>query len=285
VGAEGRRLLQEQSRNVNSVNPSFGNISYFPSGLTSNYQSLQLKFQRSMAHGVQALGSYTYAHSGDYGSTDPRFPLKYGNSDLDVRHNVETAVSWDPPNPSKSGMAQLFFAHWGIDGRLMARTGFPITLLGNLFSDPVTGSKYYSGVDLVPNRPLYLPNSQYPGGRILNGGPNTSSPAFSLPNGSAQGDAPRNFIRGFNAMQINLAARREIHLRENLSLQLRTEVFNVTNHPNFGYVDPFLTDALFGQATKMLNQSFGSTGALNSSWPFDAKPYLLLQDSWMVSLT
>ena len=262
VGAEGRRLLQEQSRNVNSVNPSFGNISYFPSGLTSNYQSLQLKFQRSMAHGVQALGSYTYAHSGDYGSTDPRFPLKYGNSDLDVRHNVETAVSWDLPNPSKSGMSRLLFAHWGMDGRLMARTGFPITLLGNLFSDPVTGSKYYSGVDVVPNRPLYLPNSQYPGGRILNGGPNTSSPAFSLPDGSAQGDAPRNFIRSFNAVQVNLAARREIHLGESLILQLRTEVFNVTNHPNFGYVDPFLTDALFGQATKMLNQSFGSTGAL-----------------------
>jgi Carboxypeptidase regulatory-like domain/TonB dependent receptor len=262
VGADGRRLLQEQSRNVNSVNPSFGNISYFPSGLTSNYQSLQLKFQRSMAHGVQALGSYTYAHSGDYGSTDPRFPLKYGNSDLDVRHNVETAVSWDLPNPSKSGMARLLFAHWGMDGRLMARTGFPITLLGNLFSDPVTGSKYYSGVNLIPNRPLYLPNPQYPGGRVLNGGPNTSSPAFSLPDGSAQGDAARNFIRGFNAVQVNLAARREIHLRESLSLQLRTEVFNVTNRPNFGYVDPFFTDALFGQATKMLNQSFGSTGAL-----------------------
>ena len=208
------------------------------------------------------MDSYTYAHSGDYGSTDSRFPLKYGNSDLDVRHNAETAVSWDLPNPSKSGVKRLFFAHWGIDGRLMARTGFPITLLGNLFSDPVTGSKYYSGVDVVPNRPLYLPNSQYPGGRILNGGPNTSSPAFSLPDGSAQGDAPRNFIRGFNAVQVNLAARREIHLKESLNLQLRTELFNVTNHPNFGYIDPHLTNALFGQATKMLNQSFGSTGAL-----------------------
>jgi hypothetical protein len=262
VGADGRRLLQEQRRNISLLNPNFGDISYFPGGLTSSYQSLQLKFQRSIARGVQALGSYTYAHAFDYGSTDPVYSLRYGNSDVDVRHNVEGAVSWDLPKPATNFIAQRIFGHWGVDARLMARTGFPIALFGNLFSDPITGSRYYSSVDLIPNRPLYLPASQYPGRRILNGGLSAANPAFRLPVGNDQGDAPRNFIRGFNAVQVNFAARREIHLHEGLNLQVRGEVFNITNHPNFGYVDSYITNALFGKATRMLNQSFGSTGAL-----------------------
>ena len=49
VGAAGRRLLQEQRRNVSRLNAEFGDVSYFPSGLTSSFQSLQTKFQRSLS--------------------------------------------------------------------------------------------------------------------------------------------------------------------------------------------------------------------------------------------
>ncbi len=97
---------------------------------------------------------------------------------------------------------------------------------------------------------------------MFNGGPNTTNPAFTLPHGTGQGDAPRNFVRGFNAVQVNVAVRREIHLHDALNLQFSAETFNLSDHPNFGYIDPSLPDALFGQATKMLNQSFGSTGSL-----------------------
>ncbi len=34
------------------------------------------------------------------------------------------------------------------------------------------------------------------------------------------------------------------------------------NLPNQGYIDPSLTDAQFGQATLLVNQSFGSAGSL-----------------------
>jgi hypothetical protein len=61
---------------------------------------------------------------------------------------------------------------------------------------------------------------------------------------------------------MNIAARREMHLYDRSSLEFRAEMFNVLNHPNFGYIDPNLGDLLFGQSTKMLNQSFGGSGAL-----------------------
>jgi hypothetical protein len=262
VGANGRRLMQEQRRDINTVNPAFGDVTYFPSGLTCSYHALQVKLQRSISRGAQALVSYTWAHSLDYGSTDPAYPLERSNADLDVRHNLEAAVSWDIPKPDANRLTRSILGGWGVDGRLMARTSFPVTLLGNLLSDSVTGQRYFSSVDLIPDRPLYLREPQYPGSRIFNGGSNVPNPAFSLPNGTDYGDAPRNLLRGFDAVQVNAALRRDIHLYSDLNLQFRVETYNILNHPNFGYIDPSLTDQLFGQATKMLNQSFGSTGAL-----------------------
>ena len=76
-----------------------------------------------------------------------------------------------------------------------------------------------------------------------------------------EGDAPRNFVRGFGEAQLNLAARREIHLHDPFVLQFRAEAFNLLNHPNFGYVDPTYTDATFGQATQMLNSSLGTVAS------------------------
>ncbi len=262
LGAHGDQLLQEQRRDVSSLNHSFGDVSFFPNGVTSNYQALQVKLQRSISRGIQALSSYTWAHSLDYGSTDPLYPLTHGNSDLDVRHNLEAAISWDLPKPGNSPFFKYVLGSWGVDGRLIARTAFPVTLFGNLFSDPETGDRYYNGVNLIPNRPLYLYGAEYAGGRILNGGPDAINPAFSLPDGTSQGNAPRNFVRGFNAVQANIALRREMPIYGRFSTQFQAEAFNVLNHPNFGYIDPSLSHALFGQATKMLNQSFGPEGSL-----------------------
>jgi Carboxypeptidase regulatory-like domain/TonB-dependent Receptor Plug Domain/TonB dependent receptor len=262
VGASGQRLLEEQRRNVNQANPNFGDITFYPAGLTSSYQAMQLKFQRSLVQGVQTLVSYTWAHALDYGSTDPAFPLIHGNSDLDVRHNVEAAVSWDVPRPSGSYRKRNLLGGWRIDGRVLARAGFPVDLGGNFFLDPITGNTYTGGVDLSPNTPLYLHGSGFPGGRIFNGGINASNPAFTLPQGDAQGNAPRNLVRGFSAWQGNAGVRRAFQFHDSLNFQIGAEMFNVTNHPNFGYIDPYVPDLLFGQPTKLLNQSFGPTGSV-----------------------
>ena len=93
------------------------------------------------------------------------------------------------------------------------------------------------------------------GGRALN------PAAFAFPTGTNPGNAPRNCARGFGESQVNFSARREFALSEKARLQFRAEAFNVFNHPNFGYVDPFLTDATFGQALQTLNQSLGTVAS------------------------
>ena len=199
----------------------------------------------------------------DYGTTDPIYPLVRGNSNLDVRQNVEAAASWSsPPAQHRFLSLKRLSEGWGLDGRLIARTGFPVNLLGNFSFDPVTGRPEYSGVDLIPGRPLYVHGSQYPGRRIFNGGLNAVDPALALPDAPAPGDAPRNLLRGFPEVQGNFGIRQTYQLRERLSMQLKIEAFNVFNHPNFGYIDPSFSDLLFGRSSKMLDQSFGNAGAL-----------------------
>jgi hypothetical protein len=252
VGANGRRLLREQDYYVSSLNPNFDFVAYTDNGVTSNYQALQFNFQRIVTRGVQALASYTWSHSIDFGSTYAALPLTRGDSDFDLRDNFVGGVSWELPTINSGKRGGLLANGWGIDGRFSARTAYPITLQGNFITDPATGSGYYGNVNLIANEPVYLYGHQYPGGRAVN------SAAFSLPGGTGLGNAPRNFVRGFGAAQANLALRREFRLHDYLRIQARAEAFNLANHPNFGYVDPYFTDATFGQATKMLNQSLGT---------------------------
>jgi hypothetical protein len=104
--------------------------------------------------------------------------LTRANSDLDVRQNLQAALSWTDRKRSANWATRNLLGGWGVDGRVNARSAFPVTPLGNLFSDPATGNRYYSGVDMIAGRPVYLYGSTYPGGRMFNGGPDADNPAF-----------------------------------------------------------------------------------------------------------
>jgi hypothetical protein len=252
VGSNGRRLLGEQELSLTSFNPNFGTAEYFPNAITSNYQALQAQFQRTVARGIQALASYTWSHSIDFGSSAFELPLQRGNSDFDVRNNLQGGLSWDLPHVAEQSLAAEILNDWGLDARLNVRSAFPVTLDGNEIVDPATGSISFGELNRVAGQPIYVYGNQYPGGKAIN------PDAFSLPATGISGDAPRNFVRGFGATQLNLAVRREFHLHNDLALQFRAEAFNILNHPIFGLIDPTYTDLTFGQALETLNSSLGT---------------------------
>lgn len=255
LGANGRRLLQDKEVNAGSFNPNFGIVSYYSNGLTSDYNALQVRFQRRLSRGLQVLGSYTWAHSIDYGSQDAALPYIRGNSDFDVRQNVSSALSYAPPEAFHNSFARFLLNHWAVDDRFTARTGFPVVLNGQGLTDPATGQLYNGGLNVVPGEPTYIYGSAFPGGRSIN------PAAFSEPTPGTFGNAPRNFVRGFGAWQMDLAVRREFPISERLKLQFRAEAFNVFNHPNFGSINSFYCPpgpfCTFGQATASLAQSLG----------------------------
>jgi len=251
VGSHAGRLLQENEVHVTPLNPDFTYVVFYQNGSTADYDALQVQFRRRISHGLMVLASYTFGHSIDYGSTSLTLPYIRGNSNFDVRHNFSSAFSYDLPNVFKGGVARAVLRDWGIDGRIAARTGFPVTLNGTSAFDVATGQRFYRGLDLNPGQPLYLYGAHFPGGREINPG------AFAEPGPGQIGDAPRNFVRGFGASQMDLAVRREFPIYERLKLQFRAEAFNLFNHPNFGFINPNFGEATFGQATSTLNSSLG----------------------------
>src|SRR5262249_34829238 len=68
VGAIGRDLLRVT--NLSSPNADFDFVSVTDNSATSDYHALQLKFDRRFSRGLQAMASYTFAHSVDDASTD-----------------------------------------------------------------------------------------------------------------------------------------------------------------------------------------------------------------------
>jgi hypothetical protein len=256
VGAVGRRLLSLTSFNVAKLNPDFTYVTMYRTGLTSDYHAFQAQFQRSLSHGLQALASYTWSHSIDYGSLTNTLPSRRGDSDFDLRQNFNTAVTYQLPGRYTNPVARALLQHWGLDGRFTLRSGFPVSLNGTSQIDPSTGQSFNPGLDLVPGVPVYVDNPNVAGGRLIN------PAAFKAPAGSLNGTAPRNFARGFGATQLDVVLRREFQIAERFRLQFRAEAFNVANHPNFGRVNPTLGNPLFGQAISMLNSSLGGQSSL-----------------------
>ena len=260
IGNNGRRLLEFNQITVRPFNPAFSTIIFVQNGLTSDYDALQVQFQRRLAAGLQALVSYSWGHAIDYGSQNTSLPSVRGNSEFDIRHNFSGALTYDLPNAFHSRFARVVLHHWSLDDRFVSRTGFPVTLNGNGFTDPTTGQRFFAGLNVVPGVALYLYGSQYPGGRSIN------PAAFILPPAAVFGNAPRNFARGFGAWQMDLAVRREFPIREKLKLQFRAEAFNIFNHANFGTINPTFCSGgpgcTFGQATATLANSLGGLSSL-----------------------
>ncbi len=264
VGAHAARLLQANKFEPTN-NPTKATFFIVSNGLTSDYNSFQAQFRRRLSEGLTALASYTWSHCIDYGSQDYSFGYQRGVCDFDVRHNLSAAFSYDLPNVGHNGFLNAVLHHWGLDDRLTARTAFPVTLDGRTLPQ-TDGQLYHAGLNLVPGQPIYLYGANCasvlqglhklkagqgcPGGRAIN-------PQAFISVSSGVGTAPRNFVRGFGAWQMDLAVRRDFPIHEQLKLQFRAEAFNIFNHPNFGTIDQNFGDPTFGQATGTLASSLG----------------------------
>jgi hypothetical protein len=276
IGSAGRRLLE--TYNVSpSDNPNFPPdctycLSVTKNGPTSDYDALQLQFQRRLSHGLQAFVAYTFSHSIDDASSnfDLSDLLERASSDFDIRHNFQVAATYDVPGEYSNPVLSVILKGWAVDARVTARSALPVDVIGSGGIDPVTGQQLLFHPNLVAGQPLYLYGSAYPGGRIIN------YYAFNVPASGpgydSEGDTPRNYARGFGASQLNFALRREFPIHERLHLQFRAEAFNLFNHPTFAsivnylFVGPYNPSICvtcgFGVANATLNNAGGNVNSL-----------------------
>jgi Carboxypeptidase regulatory-like domain/TonB-dependent Receptor Plug Domain/TonB dependent receptor len=256
VAALGRHLLYGQY--YPSVGQNDYNVYFTDNSSSSNYQSLQLQYQRRLRHGVTATVTYAWSHSLDDASSDvEELPPgasfsahgNWGPSDFDIRHSFKAAFSWSAPTPSGARWVRIVAGGWGTDGIITARSAPPVDI-GSYSNNVLGGYNFFLRPDVVPGQLLYLYGSQYPGGKALN-------PAAFVINPNTQGNLGRNLLRGFDLLETDLSIRRTFLIAERVKILFRADLFNLFNHPNFADPDSTLDDGTFGQSLSMANGVLG----------------------------
>lgn len=270
IGASGRRLLQSTVLLHPPSNPNVGDATLVDNTASSKYHALQIQFRRRLSRGLQALTSYTFAHSIDDASAGSGFVLSdlgvpgnskqnRGDSDFDIRHAFTAGLTYDIPSPKRNFVAKALFGSWSTDNLLLARSSPPVSLTDVNFFGLNDGLDVAVRPDVVPGRPLYLYGRQFPGGKALNPVAFTDPPVDpATGNPARQGNLGRNALRGFGASQWDFAVHREFPIHESVKLQFRAEMFNVLNHPNFGPPNNQFGEGGFGLSTQMLAQSLSN---------------------------
>jgi hypothetical protein len=216
----------------------------------AEYHALTLKVERRMVAGLMFNANWTWSHSIDDAS-DPGATLNEANlpqdvrnmaaekadSSFDHRHRFVVSFVYDLPLTSAaSGWKGGLLGNWRASGNFAAQSGAPFTV--NTSTDRAN----------IGAGPAQRPNiSGDP-----NGGPRTpeqwfDTSAFSLPAPFTFGNAPRNAVIGPGLHQFDLALQKEIALRERVKLQLRSEAYNLFNHPNFNIPNRTAFTANFGR--------------------------------------
>jgi hypothetical protein len=284
IGSSGRRLLQTVA--INSPNPSFALAALTGNTATSDYDALQVQFQRRLSHGLQALASYSWSHSiddassGSYANTaNTGVPTlnpnaNRGPSDFDIRNAFSAGLTYEIPAPQSNVLAKTMLHGWSTENFILAHSASPVDPYESIFFSGISNFSTEIRPDVISGIPLYLYGSQYPGGKAFNNtpgvvqsgcsdgspsiGPFCPPPADANGNPLRQGNLGRNGLRGFGAAQWDFAVHRDFPIHESIKLQFRVEMFNVLNHPNFGQPSGCLgiyCTTPFGLSTQMLGQS------------------------------
>jgi len=267
VASSGRRLLQTFGISNPPSNPIVKGL-FLDNTASSSYNALQVQFQRRLSHGLQALASYSWAHSIDDGSAGS-FQItsnrglpgggdeNRSSSDFDIRHAFSAAITYDIPVRKTNKFTDAILRGWSIQNTILARSAPPVDLTAADFQRFDGGISADVRPDVIAGQPVYLygsncasvmqalknlaPGQGCPGGKGFNPNAFMDPPSASVgpncPSGGCptrQGTIPRNFLRGFGATEWDFAVHRDFPIHESVKLQFRAEMFNVLNHPSFG---------------------------------------------------
>jgi outer membrane receptor protein involved in Fe transport len=265
VGSHGTKLFRYRDINqpanpsVSSARP-FDNGPFAPSGGTffyvnhlettanSNYNALQTSFTLRNRRGWNAAINYTWSHSIDNASdgqdyvanaTQPdnsfRADLERGNSNFDSRHRFVVTASYSIPSFAK-GHPRLGEG-WQLNTVVTVRSGNPFHL--TLFDDYNNTGEFFPRPDIIgdpyagthaPDRFINLSAFQVPCTLDPAG---DGSAASCIPGTWHFGSLGRNALRGPGYRNVDFSIFKDTPITEKVKIQLRAEIFNIFNHPNF----------------------------------------------------
>jgi len=237
----------------------------------SHYNSLQTQVNYRAANGLTFTSSYTWSHNLD--NTDGFIgfnaisqlyfydhSLNKGNSSLDQRHVFVTSAVYDLPFGRGQRFASnvgrpldLVIGGWQLNTVVQVQTGSPFSIVY-----PTYGGTYSQRADVTGA--VSYPHSITEG--YIRGN-------FSVPTG-LQGNTGRNAFYGPGLAQGDVSMFKTLHLSERVSSQLRAEVFNVTNTPQFTNPDTNPSDGN-PYTSGTFNANNGGFGRINATRNFSER--------------
>jgi hypothetical protein len=216
-----------------------GNITQVDSSGFSSYQSAWVAVTKRLSHGLQLDSSYTWSKSLDTNSLNSQgfavqdsynIPGQYGLSDFDARHRFVLSATYVLPFTG-----HVLTRGWQLATIVQSQSGNPVNI--------VTSNSILNGV----------PNSVRPDVtgpiRIIGSVDRWFDPSVFVA-ADHFGNLGRNVVigPGFNNTDVSLIKNARPGGR--LGLQLRVDVFDVFNHPNFGPPGNIVGSPAFGKITR-----------------------------------
>ncbi len=237
------------------ANQNFASIQSYWFGSNANYNALQVTFKRRSSSGLQYQAFYTYSRSMDEKSlisggeshlegvtTLDYLDLRrdYARSSYDARQSFVATATYPFPFRFQQKALELILAGWTANGITTLRAGAPFT--------PTVGfNRSRNGDRWSPDRPNLNPGfssdpthgvtagcAGVPAGQTLGTPQLFYDPcAFSLPAPGTYGNLGRNTVTGPGLTNVDVSLEKTFKPREPMSVQFRTEVFNILNNSNF----------------------------------------------------
>jgi hypothetical protein len=231
-------------------------IPLYSTGASSNYNALQVSFNKRFSHGFLFEGSYTWAKSIQEGLSHPNsYELRMSRSlaDYDIKHRFVLSYIYELPfgRGRKVGAnwgraLDLILGQWQFNGFTSLQSGTPLTISGTnaagLFNSRGlannNGKSGLIGGDVHDRLNKYFDTSVF------------SQPlAFTFGNTSVTSPD----LRSPSIRNWDLSVFKDFRLTERFRLQFRTEAFNAFNTVRFGSPDTSVTSLNFGVVATQAN--------------------------------
>jgi hypothetical protein len=217
----------------------------------SNYNSLQVLFQKQYSRGLQFQASYTYSKSLDNASSFEEivnalnFNSTYGPSLFDARHRFVFNAVWDLPVPKMEGFKGKLLNGWQVSGIYSYQRGFPVRITSgsdNELQGSTSGFISPGEPNLDPLRKFTTQDPRKTGGLVFD--PTLFSNSVAL---GTIGNSPRTLCCNPPINNVDAGFYKDTQVSERMKIEFRTEVYNLFNHSQFFDTDGNIADSTFGQ--------------------------------------
>lgn len=215
-----------------------------------------LRVRKRFTSGFSFGGTYTFAKSIDNASSigggatvvaqDPNnLAAERGLSSFDQRQRFTGDWMFDLPFGegrfwlNRTGSLEKIFGDWQWSGSISLATGTPFTVrvLGN-YADVSRGTNGTLRADTT-GQPFTIPNP------TVQEWFNTA--AFTLPPTGRFGDSGRNILIGPTTLVFNMSLSKSFQLKDMMGLEIRADVTNIFNTPQFTSIDTVVNSPTYGQ--------------------------------------